>query len=552
MLGNPGETATITLRLPGRGASLSGIVRGPEGAVVVGALVLVGNEHPQSATLPSGERGFTPPPRYLVTDDAGRFAVEGLAPQSTGVMVRTDSHAPWKGGTMLEEGLSRELLIDLKLGASLAGVVTQEDDSPVSDVSIRVGGYGAFLSSQTNTKSDGSFRLTGLEPGAIEVSASSGDHGKTKATLHAMPGEEVRWDPRLVSGGVVGGLVTDEGSTPLVGWKVTAIKPGRPGLFLRSTRTGDDGRFTITNCPLEDFHLEIREPDVWSASAPVTLTDFEVGDEGMVIVVPVASLASCFVDGRLIDAAGGPIAGVPLYAFLQPQGSSVDWFPEAETGSFSIGPLAPGAYSIQVRTPYGVFMELKLAELAANERLDLGTIVIDDPGGFRVSVFLPEGVDGRGVSAFLRRSPTRLTRIELVDGVGFDDKLIPGSYTLRLSGQVVATAEQEVTIHAGETTEVVATLQPATQRGLQVHLPTGAVPAGTTVRVYIEVKDDNGVSVMESWRQSDGDPVFFSAGGLVRGTYTVEAHTDEGLVGEASLRVEDLEPSRELTIVELR
>ena len=57
---------------------------------------------------------------------------------------------------------------------------------------------------------------------------------------------------------------------------------------------------------------------------------------------------------------------------------------------------------------------------------------------------------------------------------------------------------------------------------------------------------------MKSSRDSDGRPVTFSVGGLVRGTYTVEAHTDEGLSGDSLLHVHNLEPNRDVTIVELR
>ena len=318
--GRPGETAAITLVLPARGGALAGLVLGPGGVAVAGARLLVGNEQPRWITLPSGGKGYTSPPRSLLTNATGRFVVEGLAVGPTPVMVRTDELAPWSGSVVIEEGRRSELTIDLELGASVAGIVTQQEGSPVHKVFVGVGGYGRFLSSQVRTKTDGSYRLSGLAPGEIKIRASSDEHGKISATLQAQPGEEVRWDPMLNTGGIVGGVVTDEEGVPLVGWTVRAVEPGNARKRHSSTRTGQEGRFELVNCPPEEFDIEVREPDVLVGRAAVTLSEFEVGNVDLVIVVPASAFATCLVEGLVVDPAGESVSGASLYAFPEPGG----------------------------------------------------------------------------------------------------------------------------------------------------------------------------------------------------------------------------------------
>ena len=256
------------------------------------------------------------PPQTL-SDQDGRFVFDHLVPGSYRVDVQKTGFAPLvepgrAQPAQVSAGQTTELALHLQKGAVITGKLLDAAGEPVTDVRIMtmhrisVGRPGAsqlrFIPApggdQTNDL--GEFRIAGLAPGQYYVAAMPrggspfggpavmptanatanittyypGTIDQAAAqTINVAAGETVEnivFNLQSVPAFRVSGRVVDENGAPVAGAMVMLIA-GEPrvNVFMGPTgnaRTGDDGRFAISEVPSGTYRLNASVPIMMSSS----------------------------------------------------------------------------------------------------------------------------------------------------------------------------------------------------------------------------------------------------------------------------------------------
>jgi protocatechuate 3,4-dioxygenase beta subunit len=250
------------------------------------------------------------PPRAL-TDQDGRFVFDQLAPGSYRLDVQKTGFAPLvepgrAQTAQVSAGQTTELALHLQKGAVIAGKLLDASGEPVTDVRImamhrqpsgRAGAAAMRLipapgGGQTNDL--GEFRIAGLAPGeyyvaampragspfggaAVTPTANGTAHTTTyyagtidqatAQTITIAAGETVDnivFSLQSVPAFRISGRVVDENGAPVAGAMVMLIgADSRANAFMGPTgnaRTGDDGRFTISEVPSGTYRLNGSVP----------------------------------------------------------------------------------------------------------------------------------------------------------------------------------------------------------------------------------------------------------------------------------------------------
>jgi hypothetical protein len=221
------------------------------GAAVAGALV--------SATFaddPPRRADIRPAPQAL-TDDEGRFVLEGLDPGHYDVVAVSEGLTP--GDASGVAAGSRDLVLRLGTGGTLRGTVRDKaTHEPIAGftviVSTRVGPLERRPFSRVAVfDASGRYEVNGLTPGAYSVSVAA--HGyapsaEASAVIASPPGEPGTLDFALSRGGRVSGMVIEEGSgKPVADARISvegSLGGGAPEVpVLAGTTTDASGRFEL-------------------------------------------------------------------------------------------------------------------------------------------------------------------------------------------------------------------------------------------------------------------------------------------------------------------
>ena len=138
---------------------------------------------------------------------------------------------------------------------TISGQVVSDSGQPIANVLVGVRGFGAGEGRTITTESDGSFKISGLEPVAYTVTASlpgyvlaPRDPDVPTAYFHV--GDSVRLE--LIKGGVITGTVTRSAGEPVVAVPVRAYlirdsngRPARYGAPFKEQTTDDRGVYRI-------------------------------------------------------------------------------------------------------------------------------------------------------------------------------------------------------------------------------------------------------------------------------------------------------------------
>jgi hypothetical protein len=217
-------------------ATIRGLVVGPDGQALAGAVV--GSD---TGTL-------------LVTDQEGRFLIEGIAP---------GKHSVWAThpGLLTEEvevpAGQRDVRLQLRRGAVLAGAVDGTAGRPAGFCSV----WARRPAGPTTRDDDdgdrparavcgpaGAFELRGLHPGAYDLYAATLDDRSGGLTgVRVSEGEERRGLRIRTAGGltVTGAIVDLESRKPIPGARVRGTMEGTTV----ETQADGQGRFRLADVP---------------------------------------------------------------------------------------------------------------------------------------------------------------------------------------------------------------------------------------------------------------------------------------------------------------
>lgn len=534
--GSEGGAVEVKIQLMAAGGTLSGAVWDPAGWPVVGARVRVGLD---LRSGPVTSMGIDPANVPARTDGEGRFRIVGLKPGEHPVFVRAEGLAPWKGQCVITARAGTALRVDLGAGATVTGVVRDENGAPLADVDVSAGLGREFAHAGTETAGDGTFKLTGLAPGELEVSAWHQSLGETKAVVAAVAGATVSCDMVLSRGLELRGCVLSEAGEPQSAVMVFA----RAGGASASGKTDAEGRFTLINCP-KGLLTVTAYRDGTTQKVQRENVDPQQGEVELRLHAPARPAASVRIRGELIGPDGRPAPGVTVSAYA-PKGEGPLGAATAEDGSFTLGPVPPGKWKVYVPAQRFPAWVSEWRELAADAVWDLGRVQLEDggtalvevigaPAGKQIDFSIRTGARPRGSGHWISERVLRTWA------------LAPGDYEVWLACAGCARKAFAFTIRSGQETRVEARLDPGIRQRIEYRRADGAKLTGRlshSLRRGDEVVIEDGMLVY--WR---GDTVYTPDGGvtaelwLVPGTYRIAARdSDQGVAGTAEFTVGDSE-----------
>ena len=339
------EAVDVRRALP---ATISGVVRDPQGQAVAGARV---------CALPGGQ-GLTRAdvaPRCGVSRRDGSYQIEGLWP------VRHRVHASAAGFVATVHSQGGREAIDLRAGEArrnvdvvligggveVFGVVRDLSGGAVEGAQVyasagRVRGAGVAW---TESRADGEFSLWVL-PGATQVWASSEGYAQS-VDEGVAPGHrfEVFLTPEAV---LVGTALRADDGTPVAGAEVTVSRGDASTMSMSfgtgSTITDEHGKFRVEGLAAGAYKAWAGTDELTGAAAEQVVLG--VGETATPIVI---SMHAAFVVDAEIVAAGGP-GCVDGSVMLEDRVRERTAFGEVEAdGRVRVERVLPGEYSVQLR-----------------------------------------------------------------------------------------------------------------------------------------------------------------------------------------------------------
>ncbi len=276
------------------GVELRGRVRSQTGEPIEGAVLMVFGGFFGTAMISNlGDE----PPSEITTDAQGRFVLGGL---TRGVRynasVRHENYVD-EFLSEIDPGASEPLEIVLERGATVSGRVLDDARVPVERVNVMVRTVArdkpptSMMERGTPTRrgysgADGSFEVTGISPGRIEVAVAPG-RGWIASELLAITvtaGEERRDVVlRVTTGAELTGRVTDRAGRPVVGAavRVTGSRRSVSGFgamgWSDETRahgeTDGDGSYALAGLDpaVEETVISVHHPDFATLEQPLEL-----------------------------------------------------------------------------------------------------------------------------------------------------------------------------------------------------------------------------------------------------------------------------------------
>lgn len=551
ILGQPGDSVELVLRLGADGCQLRGSVVGVDDVPLPGALLVIGSESSRHAVEEGAVHPISPPPHRLACDEHGQFVIDGLASGRTRVQCRARGYAPLELFVELAPGPAAALRLQLSLGASIEGVVRDASGKALDEIAVGVGdGYGNFASSYVTTDAEGRYSIRDLRPGSTALRFRGDDRGDADATAVLVAGETVRLDVQLVQRRGIAGRVVDERGQALPGLRVGAIDGANPGLHHRTAITDDTGAFRLDNWPSEADALEVRDADRWTGPSLSIVTPIEVGREDLVVTVPSDRRATAYIVGQLRGPDGEAVPGASVH-WGTPMSMDAQFEAElsATTGAFRAGPMPASRQRLWASAPGFGQLDIGLHEVEAGETLDLGALRFAAPGRLRIRLTgsreLLDSIEGEDLFARVE-GPNGfwLGQIELDAGLqGRSSPLPAGPCTVIVTGEGMRAPSVSAEVRAGVETELSIAVEPATSRLLSLKWKT-APAQNRDLRARVVDAEGRTVQDGEVFTAADGTSRLIVQG-LVVGRYWVELTSAEETLARPSFDVRDLAPSSE-------
>lgn len=301
----------------------------------------------------------------VTTTAAGKYSIAGLAGTSFTVNIAATGYLTQsKLVTLAQVGAA---VVDVALvqntsspmaPASLSGVVKNQNDVPLPNVTITVGTASAL------TDVNGAYQILGLSPGAATINATAANYQTVSATVTFAAGTRYTFSPKLSANGStlptvtsLTGVVVDAATNqPMTGVTVQ--------LGAASQTTDASGTFTFSSISSGSFALTISAPgyQTVSASGIAALGGNNVGNIPLALAPTSSTLSGTVVDGATHLPVSGATVGV--------QGQGTPALTGAD-GKYSIGGLSGSVFTLNV-TAAGYLSQSRSITLT-----QVGAIVVD-------------------------------------------------------------------------------------------------------------------------------------------------------------------------------
>lgn len=280
---------------------------------------------------------------------------------------------------------------DSLTGSPLAGVCV------TARVPLLAGSMTPSSTPKACTDSAGAYTLGGLDPNAYTLvfQDTVGRHVTVARTSVRVPdGQSVQgYDVAMVSGGAIGGTVTDADSgQPLEGVCATVSSVG--GTYVTGEGcTGADGTYQTEGLPTGRYTVSFR--DTVGAHLPIAPSGSAPGSQTAPVVVTVgattggvdaAMTVGGTLSGRVTDRSTGlPIQGVCVATSVW-GGADTDRCTDAD-GRYRTAGLAPGTHNLVISDPFGRYADGYYDGPDAGDEIDNIAIVgTGDTSGFDLTL----------------------------------------------------------------------------------------------------------------------------------------------------------------------
>ncbi|MCR9247488.1 MAG: sigma-70 family RNA polymerase sigma factor [bacterium] len=452
-----GEEADVVLS-PG-GAMLEGWVEDPDGEPVAFTTVMIGQPFSGDYVVTAAAKRVDQSDRVRVQTNAdGYFFAVGLRPGQVPLRVPRNGHvwSDWNQRLELAAGATEVVRIRLQRPCSITGVVSDRTGAPVAraDVEVR---WGKEIDQwdRTYADEDGRFRLQGLPPGPVVLTAKARSNGRCRERILLQPGRDAEWRPFLHRGTV--GRIVDAQGQPVGGVNVLA----EGSSFKASVVADQDGEFAIGDCPdsLTSLYVIAGQERVlghWS--------NVDVHQDGLFLrLAPNAGLP-CTITVRVLGPDGRPAEDARLSLGEPGEPARIGSGPPDDEGWIRLsGPIYGVRFEAKIRSELLGRVSLGVRAPNADGLIDFGTVRMQQPGRLALEV-RPEKLRAE-VERFVIET---LDGVAIVGGTGVPVsglRLAPGDYRVRLIGGELSPTAIEVSIERGEVTSETVELTASAQGG---------------------------------------------------------------------------------------
>lgn len=461
-----------------------------------------------------------------------------------------------------------ELVVTLLEGATVRGVVRDEDGNPLAgarvahdmefgDMLIDMLGEGPSIA--TLTEADGSFELRLLIPGDVSLVASLRGYTDSAPLAFELAEGEVREGIELTvsSGGAIDGLILGDDREPIAGMLVQLQEIGLADqIFLRSA---DDGTFFVDQLV----------PGTWQViGVPETYQSGQAGAAALQgLIIETATVRS----GEVTEVTLGAPAENPVHIVgrVRPaedlEEASVLFFPEGDNalgglvttpvaadGSFEADLLFPGRYVVAVNRGAGAFQDSVefVREIPDEDTVELtldvpvGAIhgrVTDTSGkplaGLRVSLYADGGLSTGTIGAGKFAETSTDERGEyVVHWLG------AGTYSLGAGGKPIVNLTEAAAPYGRVVRDGVQLAEGEVKYGVDFELDVAGAIHGElrdadgkpVPGAAVFVRDASGQLLERISFVTTGSDGGFKYGGIAPGSYTVSARSDAGATDGAT------------------
>ncbi|MHC4578847.1 MAG: carboxypeptidase regulatory-like domain-containing protein [Planctomycetota bacterium] len=521
-----------------RGGALSVAVRDDAEQPISGATVLIGAYYrnlPVRQQSPEGYPLSTVGPRRVVSDAQGIAFADGLPPEWNKLRVYASGLAAHHGWVRIPPEGSEERTIRLSTGATVSGTVRGADGARIvffDTQGARIGGVP-----ETRTAADGTFRVEHAPTGKVQIRALADDGAQAAAWLHLEPGEERRWEASLESAYAIEGRLLYDDGAPVV----KALVWCRPvhnyvdGPAYAFTDAEGAFRFDKRGNELHEVSVWYPGPHKARRLPPARRVRLVPDESPLTLRLPqrAEEPEPGFLAGIVALPDGAPAADARIRVWPAAEGGWMSRALAGADGSFRFGPLAPGAYRLEIHRDGQPTLHEDVA-IPSGRTQDLGTVRFPTGGRIRARVFGSNGQpfpESRVSVASLDQSVYFTSKLA-DDGSALSEALAPGRYLVFFGASGLV---EEVGVAAGETTEVELHLRAGSRLVLTITLADGSAPRYLSYRF----EDQAGRRVFYGDLSEGENEVKVW---LVEGTYTIHCSDRRGREAEATLAVSGQQP----------